>query len=250
MLPTILLWGHFPIHLYAVLNFFALNLGIVLLLWRIKVLHLDLNLYLNLSLLVLAFGLLGGRGLAIFLSPIALSRHDLFSLTLEGGFSFLGALTSGTLAFILYLRWRKISVWATSDVVAPLLPFVQSVSKLGCFLAGCCHGVISAMGFFYSPENLEPQFWRQKLFPVQLLEASAYLFLGIALFFLSKKMQYKTSWLTIAYVFLFGFLRFCVDFFRWYSERWYGLSSSQIFCLGLMLGSVVVFLHKRKHAWS
>jgi prolipoprotein diacylglyceryltransferase len=61
------------------------------------------------------------------------------------------------------------------DAVAPALGLVQAFGRLGCFMAGCCHGRPSRWGVRYGRAHADHGFARElvdvRLFPIQVLES-------------------------------------------------------------------------------
>jgi phosphatidylglycerol:prolipoprotein diacylglycerol transferase len=56
------------------------------------------------------------------------------------GNSIYGALAFGTLAGVAFLRWRRVPVRTLLDAAAPALMLGEAMTRVGCFLAGCCFG--------------------------------------------------------------------------------------------------------------
>jgi hypothetical protein len=68
------------------------------------------------------------------------------------------------------------------DVIAPAMAFFLAAGRVGCLLAGCCHGRPSSLGVAYGEEHAARGFPRHlvgvRLFPVQALEAAGLLVIG------------------------------------------------------------------------
>jgi phosphatidylglycerol:prolipoprotein diacylglycerol transferase len=80
-------------------------------------------------------------------------------------------------------RRLKLSLPALADIAAPVFAFGLAVGKIGCFLAGCCHGTPTQVPWavtFNHPDSLaEPK--GVPLHPSQLYEAAAWFALMAAL---------------------------------------------------------------------
>lgn len=59
----------------------------------------------------------------------------------EGGLVFMGGLIGGTIFAIIYLRKKKMPFWEVADITAVAIPLAYGFGRIGCFFAGCCHGV-------------------------------------------------------------------------------------------------------------
>ncbi|MFZ5479672.1 MAG: prolipoprotein diacylglyceryl transferase [Myxococcota bacterium] len=58
----------------------------------------------------------------------------------KGGFAFYGGFILAGVLGVLYGRWRGMNVWKLCDVVGPTVMLGLAFGRVGCFLAGCCHG--------------------------------------------------------------------------------------------------------------
>jgi hypothetical protein len=64
-------------------------------------------------------------------------------------------------------------VWRWLDVFAVALCLFLAVGRLGCLVAGCCHGLPSALGVVYGGEGQDPHpYAGLRLFPVQAVESA------------------------------------------------------------------------------
>lgn len=63
------------------------------------------------------------------------------------GFSVMGGVPAAALAAAGYLRWKRLPVLAYMDLLAPSVALGAAVTRLGCFLNGCCFGMPSSLPF-------------------------------------------------------------------------------------------------------
>ncbi len=89
------------------------------------------------------------------------------------------------------------------------LPLIYSISKLGCFFAGCCYGIpYKGPLYVYYPNII-----KEKLFPVQLLETLVFLIIFIIINHIYNK--YKSN-LIIEYTMIScSIAKFLLDFLRY-----------------------------------
>ncbi|MCB9760066.1 MAG: prolipoprotein diacylglyceryl transferase [Alphaproteobacteria bacterium] len=59
----------------------------------------------------------------------------------QGGMAFYGGAIGATLAGVAYMFYAGVDVWKMADVAVPSILVGLSVGRLGCFSAGCCHGM-------------------------------------------------------------------------------------------------------------
>ncbi len=58
----------------------------------------------------------------------------------HGGLVFYGGLIGAIITGAIYLRWKKLPLWKTADVLAPSIALGSVFGRIGCLLNGCCYG--------------------------------------------------------------------------------------------------------------
>jgi phosphatidylglycerol:prolipoprotein diacylglycerol transferase len=87
-------------------------------------------------------GLLGAHFLALFEHRDFYAQHpELVGRVWSGGSAIFGGLFAGVLAAACYTRWRGIPLRRFLDGCAPAMALGEAITRVGCFLGGCCHGV-------------------------------------------------------------------------------------------------------------
>ena len=166
----------------------------------------------KICIVLLSLGWLGAKTLFLITSSLDASFFS------GGGFVFYGGLLGGLLGcFVLRLSSPQI------DLLIPGLAFAHSIGRLGCFIAGCCHGKICPIpGINY--------------YPTQIFEATFLFILGI--YFL-KKIQKKglSQSLWTNYLLFYALFRFFNEFLRGDHIRgiYLALSTSQWVSIGLII---------------
>lgn len=86
-------------------------------------------------------GLVGGHLLNVIEAwPFYRAQPDRILAVVVGGSSFFGALIGGLAAGVAYLRWRRLAVRGFLDAAAPVMALGAAMTRLGCFVNGCCFG--------------------------------------------------------------------------------------------------------------
>jgi len=128
------------------------------------------------------------------------------------------------------------------DIIAVGIPLFHFFAKIGCFLAGCCYGIQSKIGFSnYNSKITETNGISR--FPVQLLES----FFCIMLFFylnsllINNKFKNKLLYL---YLLIYSAGRFFIEYLRddTYRRTWFYLSTAQIISILIILFVLIRFL--------
>lgn len=165
---------------------------------------------------------------------------NIFSINnIRSGFVFFGGLIGGFFSFFLYIRIKKLDFYKLADLFSPALALAHSIGRIGCFLAGCCHG--KATDFFLgvvftSPYcDVSPNLVGVKIHPSQLYESFGNLL--IFLFLNNKLGKMNKGNLFFVYLILYSVLRFSVEFTRG-DERGvfiYGFSQAQIISIFIFI---------------
>jgi hypothetical protein len=148
----------------------------------------------------------------------------------------------------------------------PLLPYLDvtivslglflACGRIGCLLAGCCHGRPHGWGVRYGKEHAAAGFPAYlvgvRLFPVQAAEALWVLFVvagGVAMLWRGSPPGSALAWYVVAY----GLGRFALEFARGDAERPYWRGFSQPQWISLMLTASAASAELRGdlpvHAW-
>lgn len=176
------------------------------------------------GILVIPFVLLGGKYLTILTSK---GNINLITAGLSSYGGVIGLIIS-TLIFEKITNEKKIK---TAYILS--LPLMYSVSKLGCFFAGCCYGIKYNGILNIKYENL----YSYTVFPVQLLETISFLIIFIILNIIYKKTKTKNIiWYTILFSAL---IKFALDYLR-ISHTGILLSTNQIISIVFVMISIVM----------
>ena len=140
--------------------------------------------------------------------------------TFQYGFVFYGGLIFGAAAFCVKARADGLDLLRTADLCAPALALGQAFGRLGCFLAGCCHGRVTDSVFGVTFTNaaceINPALLNVKIHPSQLYEAAG----DLAIFFILNTMLSKggrgalAGRVAAAYALAYPALRFAAEFTR------------------------------------
>jgi hypothetical protein len=166
---------------------------------------------------------------------------------------------------------HEIAIMLVSAMVArllhrPALPYLDvtilgvgtflAFGRIGCLMVGCCHGRPCHWGISYRHEHAEEGFAHYlvgvRLFPIQAVESLfvfAVVMIGAAAVLRGQPAGTAFALYTIGY----GFVRFCLEFFRGDTDRPYtlGFSQGQWLSLWLMFGVAWAEFTGRVpiHAW-
>jgi len=212
------------LHIYGPIsiNAYGTTIAVALLifLWLIKqhptrkslFAHVDLTQALIVGVLL---GIAGGRTLYVLSNLNTI--HGLMDIIdfWNGGFSVLGAVLAILFGLPLYLRAHEIPVLPFFDLIAIHAPLLQSISRLGCFFAGCCYGrpTVLSWGVLYrGADTFAP--YGVCLHPTQIYSSLILLLIFCVMYFFAQYRLKKPGQLTALYLLLISGERFLVDFWR------------------------------------
>jgi phosphatidylglycerol---prolipoprotein diacylglyceryl transferase len=196
---------------------------------------------------VLLGGFLGGRLVYLATGGLRLPFHwqeAVFPLT--NGFSVFGVAAGMGVALLAYARLRRHAFLRILDPVAAVLPFWMATARVGCLLAGCCHGRPAGAGWPWTVTFTDPACAAPRallgvpLHPAQLYEAAGDLVLGLVLARVLGRTEAgraRPGTCTAGFLVGYGVLRFALEFIRGDADPWLGpLSLGQ----GLALACVAL----------
>jgi len=207
----------------------------------------------------LVFGLIGAKLFFVAgnLKYVFDGTRDLFSLFLSG-FMFYGGLFGGAAGILLFSLVSKTSPALFFDALAPGVALGQCIGRLGCFFAGCCHGVhtTGVFSIVYHNSIAEGTPLNVPLVPTQLIESAFCLLIFAVLLFYGRRAgkvgggaracgikirQHGNVF--VLYLAMYAVLRFIVEFWRGDPVRGFvGLLSWSQFIGILILLSIGIYL--------
>lgn len=161
-----------------------------------------------------------------------LARFSKFLMFWNSGVVFYGGLIGSLVAIFMYCKIKKLNFWRYMDIFAPALGIVVFISRIGCFLGGCCYG---------NPTNVPWAIIRDgiPIHPTQIYSSLNGLILFFLILFLRKK-ERKDGFLALIALLYYSITRFIIEFFRHNVSFFAGLSASQWISICLFAFSSLV----------
>ena len=227
MHPELFRLGPFAVRSYGLLLALSFFIGIFWSIKRAKKAGVNPKYVLDLAIVIFISSIAGARLFYVIFHLNEFKDHwlDIISPIQSsgdlgiGGLSMLGGVVLAITSGILYLRLKKLNVWQVADIVAPSFPLGIFLTRIGCFLNGCCFGKPApenSLGIVF-PDNSPAGFIYPgiHIYPTQLFSSFKGLAILTLLLFLErfKRFHGYSFWLMLG---LFGIGRFLVDFYRYY----------------------------------
>jgi len=215
-------FGSFRIETYDVL----VTLGFVLAIVAVLLINKKHELYqlpvkeiLFLTLFVIIGALIGARILFIITNINRMIENPslISPIVFSGGLVFYGGVIGGLVSGYFYVRRYGLDPVKYMNLFIVALPLGHGCGRIGCYMAGCCHGkpTDSIFGVVFPFGESHP-FHGVKIHPTQLYEAvfNFLLFLSLLFLFFKWKKRHKPYIFVALYLILYGSFRFINEFFR------------------------------------
>lgn len=206
---------------------------------------------------ILISGFLGGRLLYLFeyTRPFG-PEFWRAAFAFDSGFSVLGAFASVAAGVWWFARRARAPFLRILDYVCMAAPVWHALGRLGCFLAGCCHGRPADLPWavrFTDPRAQVPSaLLGVPLHPAQLYEAAGDLVIAAGLYFLALRPleagRLKPGALSAAYFAAYALLRFATEFVRGdgVALPWAPFTAGQLIAAGLLAGAGALAVFVRR----
>jgi phosphatidylglycerol:prolipoprotein diacylglycerol transferase len=195
-------------------------------------------------IIIIALALLGSRLAFVWLNWGTLYRGQpwwkIFAFR-EGGLTFYGGLLAALLGGLFYTRYRKISFLKHLDFITPFIALGYAITRIGCFLNGCCYGRITSVpwGIVFPAVDNFPRH------PTQLYASASALLIFFMLRHL-RKFKHFPGFLFIWFIVLYGVYRFAVEFFRVSEIAFWVLSQAQLVAVVFVIAGLAVLFWQKQ----
>lgn len=254
MHPVLIDFGFLKIYSYGFMLALSFLVGIVLAVKRTGRRGISQEIIYDLSIILVLGAVVGSRGLYI------ITHRDNFDSLIDivaiwqGGATYYGGLLLAVAGAVVFLRKKKIPFFRVADITAPSIAAGVFITRMGCFLSGCCFGNPTSCpaGVVFPPGSPAGHFHPGvTIHPTQIYSSLYGLAIFLILILLDRKKHFDGflfSWLCI----LYGTARFIVDFFRYYEDSAKvagSLTDNQMISIALILfGTVYLIVGRSREA--
>lgn len=240
--------GPVPIRAYGLMLWVALVVGLIRTVRAARRTNIKPDQVVDIAVYGTLAGIIGAHVVSILLDLSYYLRNPSEILTLwtgilspSGGLrglSFHGALLGAIGVTLLYTRRKGIRFLEMADLCAPGLALGYAITRIGCFLNGCCYGIATslpwAVRFYEDPLSgtLTPP-----SHPTQLYAMAANLLIYIGLVAVDKRRRF-TGHVFLSYLVLYSAYRFLIEFLRngvTAEVAFAGLTEAQVASLAILV---------------
>lgn len=256
MFPTLVHIGKFTLPTYGMLVATGVLLGIYTAAKMAQRQGLNGDKAWDLGVLAILSAVIGAKVLLIFYDWNWYSAHpgDIFSLTtLRAGGVYYGGVIAAVVMSVWFIRHNHMPTLRTCDAFAPGLALGHAIGRLGCFAAGCCYGKPTTLPWgvtFTNPlaHSVSGTPLGIPLQPTQLYESAVEFINFFLLYWLIRHKKFEGQVIG-AYLFVYGFARFFIDFVRDDPERGslFGgaMTGTQLISILMVIAGGILWLRRK-----
>ena len=213
MKPVLFEFSFVKIYGYGLMITIGIIAALFLLSYRSKKKQYNEDNIWDMSILVIIFGIVGGKVLYIITDIKYIMQQPSVLKNIGNGFVIYGAILGGILTVYLYCTKKGWNTLSVCDLVIPSLPLAQGFGRIGCFLAGCCYGRVTTLpiGVEFNNSSFAPA--GVHLYPTQIFSSVFDFMLAIFLLWYSKKERKKGRVFSL-YLIIYSIGRFLIEFLR------------------------------------
>jgi phosphatidylglycerol:prolipoprotein diacylglycerol transferase len=177
----------------------------------------------ELILFILLFSIIGGKFFVIFedFKGFLSDPGQLFR-NFSSGFVFFGSLLFAIPTMLIFFRARKIPTLPMLDIMAITTCIVHGTGRIGCFMAGCCHGIPydGFLSVVFTDPMCQADPLNTPLHPTQLYSVGLIYGIMALLLVVSRKKQFNGQ-IFLLYLILYSAGRMILEMFRGDLSRGY-----------------------------
>lgn len=239
--PILLRFFGVPIYGYGTMIAMGIIAAVLLLNYRAQKRGYDEDSMLNMAILAVVFGVVGGKLLYLITEIKDILKDPSILKDLGSGFVIYGAVIGGALGVHIYARRKKWKTLRIFDLAVPCVALAQGFGRIGCFFAGCCYGrpTSSFLGVTFKEGSLGPV--DTCVLPTQIFSSVFDFALAFFLLWYDRK-ERKAGRVFSLYLIIYSIGRFAIEFIRDDPRGSVGiLSTSQFISLFIVVLGIVSF---------
>jgi len=260
MHPTLFKIFSFPVPSYGTMLALSFLSGILLTMYFAKQRGLSPDVVSDAGLYLIISAIVGARAyyvmthfhefrgdLLSIVNPFQDGRVGISGLVMYGGF------IAAIITTALFFKIKKLPILPYLDVFSPGVGLGIALTRIGCFLNGCCYGLAAKTGSFLSVNypidvNSPAAYYQHKigaacLLPTQLFESAGGIIIAVTLYLVGKSKFYFAGLQFYLLVVMYAVLRFFIESVRYIETQKIGpFSHNQVICIVLFLafGGIIV----------
>ena len=201
---------------------------------------------------IMVSAFIGGKVLFYFENPsYYFSSWENMTKNIGNGFVFYGSMLFVIPTLWWFFRRKKIPAFKMLDVIAIGGAITHAFGRMGCFMAGCCHGVEtdSFLGVVFSDPLCRAHPKGVPLHPTQLYSVFMLLIILVVLFIVKRRKKFDGQLFPI-YLMMYAVGRAIIEMYRGDEARGYlfngALSHSQFISIFIFAGAIWLYRYLQR----
>jgi phosphatidylglycerol---prolipoprotein diacylglyceryl transferase len=257
--PIAFQFGPLTIHWYGVMMALAFLAGLWTATRRARQDNIPGEKIADLVFWIMVAGLIGARTVYVttYWSEFAHQPLTEIFMIQHGGLVYYGCVIGGAMAYLIFVRWKKLPGWKLADILVPSLALGNAIGRIGCLLNGCCYGRVCQLPWAIRFPN-QSAAWQQHfqaglvgkgdpslpVHPTEIYDAllNFVLYLCLAWLFRRKKFDGQVF---ATYLIGYALFRSLAELFRgdYPSDHIHnGLTSAQLVSIPIFLAGLALFI--------
>ncbi len=231
MYPILFRIGPLEIRSYGFMLALSFLVGILLGSRRAEKYGIEAKFIYDLSVWLMLGAIIGARLFYVFfhLDEFAHNLTAIFNPFQDGhlvgiaGMNMYGGVIFAIAFGMIYMWKHQLPIWKISDILIPYLALGTAITRIGCFLNGCCFGNSTdcILGMNFPHDSIPGEiFHDHAIHPTQLYSSAFNFLLFPALIWIDKhkKVYGQTFW---TWIVVYALFRFSIEFIRYYEDAMY-----------------------------
>ncbi len=219
------------------------------------------------AMIVVALAALAGGRIYHVIDQWQLYRNDLARIVLPpySGLGVYGGIVAGTIAAILYARWKRQPLGGWADAVAPGLFAMQAIARWGNFFNQELYGAPTNLPWgiaiqcqnrtqgYPCPPGSDPLATLGQHFqPLFLYESLSGLVGALALLWLARHLgsRLRSGDLLLVFFIWYGSVRFVLESFKANDWTFFGIPTAQLIAAATIVGAAVILVVRHRNPAS
>lgn len=259
MYPELFHIGPIPIRSYGLMLAVSFFLGVLYVKYVTKRDNKPFEPYLTIAYIMIFAGVIGARLSYVLFHLSDFEGHWLDSINpFHGnefgiaGLNLYGGVILAIICIFAYCKMKNMNILEVFDYFSPTLALGLGITRIGCFLNGCCFGTPTDLPWGVSfPKGSIPYyvFGSQHLHPAQLYSSLYGILLFILLHYLMKHKKFNGQIVAIMFMIEATF-RYLIEFVRYYEDAMhiniFGMypTYNNLMSIGLFLLGLGIYLSR------
>lgn len=205
---------------------------------------IDPQIMTDLVFTILVSALIGARLMYVIIN-FGYYKNDLIAIfkLWDGGLVFYGGFITSVIGSSIFIKIKKLKLWATADIIAPSIALGHAIGRIGCFFAGCCYGEETSVSWairFSDPDSLAPL--GVFLHPTQLYSVFSNLSIFLILLLIYKFKKFHGQ-VFFSYLLIYSIFRSYIETLRGdFRGDFFGFPISVSQGISLIIGLISIYM--------